>query len=230
MSDGLERLAEGLWTATDPVKILGMRLTATMCALELDDDEVAVYSPLRLTEERRRAVADLGRLRCVVAPNLFHHLHVGDWLEAFPEAELHAPANLPGKRPDLEVDRALGTPAPRPLRDSVTEITIDGFRLEETALLHHASGSLLVADLVHNVGQPKGLWTSTYTRLMGFHDRVALSRMIRWTAFSERAAARASIERLLRLPWHRLVVGHGSPVESDAKQALRKAFGWLLHD
>lgn len=228
MSSGLTLSAQGLWTATDPAKVLGMRLTASMAVLELSGNELAVYSPLRLTRERRATVERLGVPRYVLAPNLFHHLHVGEWLEAFPGAELHAPAGLVKKRPDLTIDRALNSAAPPSLAQHTTEIPIDGFRLAETTLLHHASESLLVADLVHNIGRPQGLWTQTYSRLMGFHDRVALSRMIRWTAFSDRGAARRSLERLLDLPWRRLVVGHGEPIEAGAKQALEQAFSWLL--
>jgi hypothetical protein len=62
---------------------------------------------------------------------------------------------------------------------------------------------------------------------MGFYDRVALSRMLRWTAFSDREAARQSVDRLLALPFTRLAVGHGQPLASDGKDALAAAFGWL---
>lgn len=63
--------------------------------------------------------------------------------------------------------------------------------------------------------------------MMGFHDRVALSRMIRWTGLSDRRAARASVDRLLALDFDRLVVGHGQPLASDGKQALAAACAWL---
>ena len=62
---------------------------------------------------------------------------------------------------------------------------------------------------------------------MGFYDRVALSRMIRWTAFPDKAAARRSIDRLLALPFERLVVGHGTPFATGGKEALAAACAWL---
>lgn len=51
------------------------------------------------------------------------------------------------------------------------------------------AGGDLDGIIVHNVGRPRDPWTQLDTRMMGFHDRVALSRMIRWTAFSDRSAA-----------------------------------------
>ena len=62
---------------------------------------------------------------------------------------------------------------------------------------------------------------------MGFYDRLALSRMIRWTAVSNRAALRRSLDDLLSLPFDRLIVGHGTPIVAGGKEALAKAFSWL---
>jgi hypothetical protein len=106
-------------------------------------------------------------------------------------------------------------------------VHIDGFRLDETVLVHQPSATAIVADLVHNVGQPGGAWSKFYTKAMGFYDRVALSRMIRWTSFSDRAAARRSLDALLALPFDRLIVGHGVPLSDGAKDALADAFSWL---
>ena len=69
--------------------------------------------------------------------------------------------------------------------------------------------------------------TKTYTRAMGFYDQVALSRMLRWTAFSDKDSARASLDRLLTLPIQSIVVGHGAPITDGAVDALRAAYAWL---
>jgi hypothetical protein len=56
----------------------------------------------------------------------------------------------------------------------VDELRIDGFRLRESVLFHRPSRTLVVADLVHNVGRPPHGWTKMYARTMGFYDRAAL--------------------------------------------------------
>jgi len=180
-----------------------------------------------MTAERRAAVDALGPVTHLYAPNLFHHLWVGDWAAAFPSARVHAPPGLSKKRPDLRIDRVHGSGAERDFAGTVEEHCIDGFRLLETALFYRPTKTLIVADLVHNVGRPEHAWSKFYTRTMGFYDRVALSRMLRWTAFSDRAAARQSVEALLALPFERLVVGHGAPLAAGAKEALGEAFTWL---
>jgi len=226
-SEPLVAFAEGIWLSQEPVRIVGMPLTSTMTVLRLGDGGLLLYSPVAMTDRRRAAVTALGPVAHLYAPNLFHHRWIGEWAGAFPAARLHAPPGLAKKRPDLRVDRVHGA-APEPaFAGVVDELRIEGFRLRETALLHRPAQTLIVADLVHNVGRPGHPWAAFYTRAMGFHDRVALSRVIRWTGFDDRRAARRSIDDALGRPFDRLVVGHGEPVPAGGRDALAAAYGWL---
>jgi hypothetical protein len=219
-------LVEGVWLDTGPVRIVGMNLTSTMTVLKLPDRGLLLHAPIAFTPERRAAVQALGTVTHLYAPNTFHHLHVGEWAAAFPAARVHGPAGLRRKRPDLRIDRAPPQPLDASLADVLTELPIDGFRLEERVLLYRPARTLVVADLVHNVGRPQQPWAQVYTRLMGFHDRVAVSRVLR-LAFTDRAAARRSLDAVLALPFDRLVVGHGTPLQAGAKAALAAAYSWL---
>ena len=223
----LTPFAEGVWVGTAPARILGMRLTTTMTVLRLGDGSLLLHSPLAMTPERRAAVEALGPVAHLYAPNLRHHRRIGEWAAAFPSARLHAPARLAKKRPDLRIDRALqGTLEPA-MVGVVDELLIDGFRLEETVLFYRPARTLVVTDLVHNVGRPRHRWTRLYTRTMGFYDRVALSRAIRWAAIHDQAAMRRSLDEVLAQPFDRLIVGHGTPLEAGGRDALAAAFSWL---
>jgi hypothetical protein len=156
-----------------------------------------------------------------------HHGWIAEWADAFPAARVHAAPGVAKKRRGLRVDRTLGS-APEPaFAGVVDEIPIEGFRLLETVLLYRPARTLVVADLVHNVGRPTHRWTATYSRMMGFYDRVALSRVLRWTAFNDRSAARRSLDDLLARPFDRVVVGHGAPITAGAREAVASAYGWL---
>ena len=223
----LSKLAEGVWIDTTPVRIVGTELSATMTVLRLPAGDLVLHSPIPLTDERRREVEALGTVRHLVAPNLFHHSWIAEWAAAYPHAELHLPARLPKKRPDLAVARVNALESGAVVADAVELLPIDGCRLGETALFYQPARVLVVADLVHNVGRPEGAWTRFYTKTMGFYDAVALSRMLRWTCFSDKAAARRSVDRLLEFDFDTLIVGHGAPVRADAKAALTNALSWL---
>ena len=229
-SDALVPLADGVWTIRSPLSFLGLRLTSAMGVFRLAGGDLLVYSPVALTPERRAAIERLGRVAHLYAPNLFHHLWLGEWAAAFPAARVHAPAGLSRKRPGQRIDRLHGVDAaPDPaFAGVIDELPIGGFRARETALLHRPTGTLAVADLVCNVGRPAHGWTATYARAMGFHDRVALSRVIRWTGFDDKKAARQSVRALLDRSFDRVIVGHGEPLLVGGHDALAAAYGWLL--
>jgi hypothetical protein len=216
-----------IWIEYAPARILGMRLTTTMTVVRLPDGNVLVHSPLEATAERRAAIEALGPLTHLYAPNTYHDRHLAAWAEAYPHARVHAPEALKRERPELRVDRFHDREREAAFAGVFAEVPIDGFRLRETVLLHLPSRTAIVADLVQNVGRPRGMWTGCYTRVMGFHDRVALSRAIRWMGFNDRAAARRSLDDLLQRPFDRIIVGHGTPVESGARDALSAAMTWL---
>ncbi len=223
----LTPFAEGVWLGTAPARIVGMPLTTTMTVLRLADGSLLLHSPTAMTPDRRAAVEALGPVAHLYAPNLTHHRRIGEWAAAFPFARLHAPAGLARKRPDLRIDRVHRDPLDTDLAEMVDELVIDGFRLQESVLLYRPARVAIVADLVHNVGRPRHRWTRFYTRTMGFYDRVALSRVIRWTAFTDRAAARRSLDEVLAQPFDGLIVGHGTPITTGGRDALAAAYAWL---
>lgn len=222
----LSEIAEGVWIETHPVRIVGMQLSATMTVLRLSAGELVVHSPVALTDERRRAVAALGNVRHLVAPNLFHHQWLMDWATEYPDADLHVPRGLPKKREDLPPSR-VRTLDSAAFAGALEVVPIDGCRLGETAVFYRPARVLIVADLVHNVGRPEGGWARFYTKTMGFYDRVAQSRVLRWTAYSDTAAARRSVDRILDWDFSTIVVGHGTPVTTGAKDAFASALAWL---
>jgi hypothetical protein len=223
----LIKFSDGVWISSGPVSFLGLRVTSTMTVLRLGDRSLLVHSPLPLTAERLVEVSALGRVTDLYAPNTFHHKWLGDWIAAFPQARVHAPEELASKRPDLRIDRFHDRPGSDAGFDGLAEIPIRGFRLRETALVHRAGRVAVVADLVHNIGRPDHAWTSVYSRAMGFHDRVALSRFLRWTSFDDRGAARQSVDELLGHAYDRLIVGRGAPIDGNAREVLAAATEWL---
>jgi hypothetical protein len=226
-AEGLHAFGQGVWIDSQPVRFLGLRLTATMAVVRLGDNSLLLYSPLGMSASRRAAVEALGSVAHLYAPNLYHHLWIGEWAAAFPSACVHGPASLARKRKDLRVERVHGSALPPAFAGVIDEVRIEGFRLQESVLFYRPSRTLIVADLVHNVGRPQHRWTKLYARTMGFYDLVALSRMLRSTAFPDRVAARRSVDKLLTLPFKGLIMGHGKPLGVGALDSLAAAYTWL---
>ena len=223
----LHELAPSLWTRSVPHRMrdLGLQIGARMNVVRLAGGELVVIAPLPPDDDLVAEVRSLGTVRDLVAPNLHHHLYVGEWQKRFPDSRLHVPRHLGTKRPDLAPSAVLGEHSWDPELRHIEVLGCERY-LGENVFVHTASGTLIVADLVHNLPPSKDVWTKIYGTLMGFDGKVALSRAIR-LAFRDRAATRRSLEVVLASTWSRIVPAHGEVIEGGAKQALRDAYAWL---
>ncbi len=156
-----------LWTCERPLKFLGVEVGCRMTVVRLSGGRLLLHSPVRPDEALRREVDALGQVRWVIAPNRFHHLFAGDWLAAYPSAEGYAAPGLAKKRPDVRFAGVLGD-EPAGWGDEVSQVAWRGSpALNEVAFLHQPSRTLIVADLVHNVGDEKPLLSRVFYGLLG---------------------------------------------------------------
>lgn len=218
---------ERLWVAEMPLRFYGVEVGTRMTACRLLDGGLWLHSPVRLTEELRENLDRLGAVRFVVAPNKLHHLFVGDYLSSYPEAQLYASPGLPEKRPDLRFHGVLGD-APEPgWAEDLDQTVFRGERqLEEIVFFHRASRTLILADLVQS-GHPDSSWlTRLATRLNGTYERPGPPAPVR-LGFRDKAAARASLERVLSWDFERIVLAHGRVVETGGKAVFEHAYSFL---
>ena len=222
----LRETGDGLWTASTPLRMLGVEAGRTMAVVRLGDSDLLVHSPAALDDELRRALDALGRVRFVVPASALHgHVSMGDYAAAYPDAELFAAPGLRKRRKDLGFAGDLGAePDPR-WAGHLDQTTFDGNRfLHEVVFHHRASRSLLVGDCVWNVTPRMALSGRVWA---GWRSGVRPTPFFR-LAIRDRAAARRSVERILSWDFDRIVIGHGESLESGGRDAFRAAYDWLL--
>jgi hypothetical protein len=221
--------APEVWSAMHTMRLPGgVRLPARMTVVRLPGGELVVHSPVPADDDLVAEVAKLGPVAHVIAPSLLHHLFVGAWTGRNPGARLWVTPGLADKRSDLPAHETLGDEAPAAWRGVIDQMIIRGQpRMNEVAFLHRPSRTLIVSDLVFNVGRPRTLATELVLRLMGTHRGLALSRL--WRRYTrDRGAARASIERLLAWDFDRVLMGHGDAFGPGARPAMADALSWPL--
>ena len=224
----LKEVAPGrLWVAEMPLRFYGVEVGTRMTACRLSDGDLWLHSPVRLTEELREDLGRLGPVRFVVAPNKLHHLSVGDYSSAYPEALLYAAPGLAEKRSDLTFCGVLGD-APEPgWAEDLDQTIFRGERqLGEVAFFHRASRTLILADLVQSGHPESPRLTRLATRLNGTYERPGPPAPVR-LGFRDKAAARASAERVLAWDFDRIVVAHGRVVETGGKATFERAYSFL---
>jgi glyoxylase-like metal-dependent hydrolase (beta-lactamase superfamily II) len=98
-------------------------------------------------------------------------------------------------------------------------------KVGEWLLLHRASKTLIVGDLLFNLEPPRDRREALMQRLLGLFGGPARGR--RYPGFViDPPAFRASLERVLASGFERLVLAHGAPIEAQAMGVLRSV--WKL--
>jgi hypothetical protein len=98
--------------------------------------------------------------------------------------------------------------------------------LAETVVIHRPSRSLVVADLMFHLLEPKGFVSNLAFAMMGVRNKLAQSRAWRM-ATKDRDAAQASVERLLAHDFDRLVPTHGDVIDTGAHARVTDALSWM---
>jgi hypothetical protein len=219
----LSRIAEGVHAFDYEVS---MGLTRFPCRTTVVDtgEGLLLVSPGKMDEEIERAIATLGDVRFILAPNQFHHVHALPAAERFSEATLLA---APGLAAKLDDERFATTPGgERAFGPDIDWLHIEGVpKSDELVLFHRPSKTLITTDLIMNVTDGPFM-TRMLLRMFRGYGRPRTSRLWRSLA-KDRGAVAASLESIRDWDFERIVVNHGEVVEADAKAAYDDATGWL---
>jgi hypothetical protein len=226
----LKQFDHDIWIADGPdVVIAGFRYPTRMAVIRLSGGCLFIWSPIRLTDGLRAEVDALGQVRHIVAPNSLHHLSLPEWKRACPGAKIHAPPGLRKKRKDIVFDADLGGVPGPDWANQIDQVVMQGNLITtEVVFFHVASGTVLFTDLIQQFSASSfSGWRAVVAKLdLMVGPEPSVPRKFR-LAFTNRRAARESLERILAWPAEKVLMAHGTPVEKNARVFLRRAFAWL---
>jgi len=227
----LRSFGHEIWTAdgSNVVAMLGFHYPTRMAIIRLSDRGLFVWSPVALTDGLRAEVDALGDVRHLVAPNSLHHLFIGDWKQAYPNARLYAAPGLREKRKDVAFDDDLGDAPTSDWAAEIDQVIVEGNAItREVVFFHRASATVIFTDLIQ---QLPGNWFSGWRALIARWDLMlgpepTVPRKFRM-AFKDRRATRSSLQRIRAWPSERVLMAHGTPITENGQAFIQKAFDWL---
>jgi hypothetical protein len=98
--------------------------------------------------------------------------------------------------------------------------------VNETAWFHKASRTLILTDLCQWWQGDLGVGGSALAMLAGVRRQLAVSRTVRLLV-KDRAAVRASADRILQWPFERVIVAHNVILEDGAHAAVARALQYF---
>jgi len=222
------QLDSDVWYLDKPFKMMGFELGGRMTVVKLVDGSLLMVSPVKMNAEDLAELDRLGPVRHVVAPNLMHHLYVGDAKAAYPDAKLYLPPGLTDKRKDLVPDGILSDQPPPALAAEFEQHLVQGMpKLNEVVFFHKKSRTLIQTDLAFNVTQMSSWLGRILFTLNGALGGVRATKVLR-RLIADSSATRRSIEKILAWDFDRMIITHGDVVRSGAKTEFAAAYQFLL--
>ncbi len=221
----MDQLAENLWQLQFPLKVLGANIQRNVTLIRLRSGAVVVHSTGPFSPTDVAAISALGRVGWVTDVMLRHETFAKEGKAAFPAATFLGPTGF-SEAAGFPVEPLL--PAPAEWGDELQVIRLEGLpSMEEHAMLHAPSRTLIVADLLFNRDPAESWWTRLFLSLVaGRKDGPGVSRAVRM-AVKDKAAFKRSLESVRAWDFDRIIVGHGSIVATGGKaqfgEAVRQA-------
>jgi hypothetical protein len=215
-----------IWVSERPVWFSGARLRSRTTVVRLAGNALWVHSPGPPSDELCTALAALGQVRWIVVPNRFHHLEAPAMAARYPQARVVGRKSAEARNPRVRI--ALGTDDPEYVGATPELIPIDlqGVPfLDETVFFHHATGSLIAADLLISAGARDHFTWRLSARLFGLHGKVGMPPDVRWKTRANPAVAE-SLAKLGALPLQRILVAHADPITDRPAQQLAAAWSF----
>jgi len=229
----LEQVHETLWIAEgERVRFFGIPYPTRAVIARLENGDLWVWSPVKLTAGLRGEVNRLGPVRHLVSPNKLHHLYLREWQAAYPGASLWGPRSTIRKCPDLAFRAALEDSPPREWLPDIDQAWFRGsFAMDEIVFLHRPSATAIVADLIQTFSdaflrEHWGRWRFL-ARLDGLTREQACAPLEWRLSFINRAPARRARDKVLGWNCRRVVVAHGDLPRENGNAVIAKSFRWL---
>ena len=197
-----------------------------MSVLRLEDGRLILHSPVPVSPSLERRLTGLGSVAFIVVPQA-HGRFAAQAARQFPTAELLAAPSASRRQRELPFHGELAARSPAAWHGQVESLFVRGFRLNEVVLFQRSSRTLILTDLCFNIQRSSSAAARAFFRANGCWQRFGPSRLMRHVVTRDRAALRASLERILAWDFERVIVTHGDVLERGGKPALRAGFAWL---
>jgi hypothetical protein len=229
-----EYVKDQIWILEYPVRYAGINLFGRMTVVKLENGDLLIHDPCDISDEVKQEIDALGRVRYILAPGSYHHLFVTDFQQQYPDAETFLCPGLERKRPDIPFDWILGNrPDPR-WGGLFDQVAIQGTRyMWEVAMFHKPSKTLILVDLLENIGDdyqhPASLFLRFWWKVvykMWNNPKAAPEYQMGW---GKKYIVKGGLEKILAWEAERIILAHGELIEGNVDSVLRSAWRTVLN-
>lgn len=232
MTKQFEQVGNEIWRYDgSAVRFYGFPYPTRMIVIKLSNGDLWVHSPTKANKDLKQELADLGKVKHLVAPNKLHHLFLPEWIHAYPDAITYAAPGLANKRKDIQFNMALSDKPEASWADEIDQTIFKGSpAMEEVIFFHKPSSTLILTDLIENFN-PDTLnqWQAMLAWFAGIlspNGKTPLDWRLTFF-FGSKKQAIASLDQLLAWKPDNVVMSHGECIIGGGVEFLLSSFNWL---
>ncbi len=231
----LKSIDKNIWVAQKSLKYWQLEVGTRMTIIRYDEGKLMVISPIPVDTETINQINEIAQVNLIIAPNLFHHLFITDFQAIYPQAQLWGVYGLESKRLDLSIDKIIDEREGN-IGNSIEYLLFEGFEvfdlnrisiLNEIVFFHIESKTLILTDTAFYFDESFPWQTQLVARLIQTYKNLAPSIIDR-LVIRNKDLLKQSIQKILAWDFTRVIVAHGSIVETNAKEKLQAGYKWLL--
>lgn len=218
----LEAIDGNIMTVVGEIKLPTGQLPRRMTVVRLADQRLVVFSAIALRESDMRRLEEFGTPAFLIIPNSIHRMDARIWKGRYPAMQVITPKGARGKVSEIvhvdAVDGEFSDP-------SVSFVSVPGTQDCESALVVKGpSGTTLVVnDLIGNIHGTSGFggWLLRLMKFAGERPHIPLP--CKFKLIKDRSAFKAQLLRWADIAdLRRILVSHGSTIETDPPGTLRR--------
>ena len=220
----LQPLAPDLWTCPVPLAFGGVQLGGRMTVLRLPGG-LLLHSPVAPTDALVAEVRALGEPRWLVAPNDFHHHHLGAWPRQFPQAHVWGSTGVPAKQKGLSFTGTLQPGAEPGWGTDLPWLKLEGMpSVNEVLLFHAPSRTLIATDFMFHLPNRSGI-TWMFAWANGVSKNAKQTPYFKFN-IKDRAAYTRSVAPIRDWDVDRISLTHHEVVETGGRELVATTLGW----
>ena len=234
MDQLIEYIKDQIWILEYPIRFAGLNLFGRMTIVKLDSGDLLIHDPCEISDLVRGEIDAIGEVKYIVAPGSYHHLFVTDFQQKYPNAETFLCPGLERKRPDIKFEWILGNKPDHRWANVFDQVIIQGTKyMWEVAFFHKTSKTLILVDLLENIGDdfkhPTNLllrfWWKVVYRMWN-NPKAAPEYQMGW---GKKGIVKEGLNKILSWNAERVILAHGELVESDVSNVLGSAWHKVLN-
>ena len=231
----LRQIDVNLWVAEQPLRYYALEVGTRMTVIRLADRHLAVISPIAIDDALEHQLNGLGTVRYIIAPNLYHHQFAAKFKVLYPFAEFWAAPGLGFKQPELPIDHIIQCQA-QSFVQGIEYLLFNGVRtlstkgatvLNECVFFHPFSRTLILTDTAFHFDHSFPWTTQLAARILGSYHQLSPSVLER-IATRDKQAVRQSVETVLSWDFDRVIMAHGSIIETGGRRQFRRGYEQFL--